>query len=186
MPMGWTSENVAEDFHISREDMDAFAAMSFQRAEHAQKAGYFDKEIVPIHATVKEADGKTSKKLVSKDDGIRYGTTKESLLKVRPAFPQWGKGQTTGGNASQITDGGAAVLLMKRSKAEALGLKIIAKHVSTAVSALAPRIMGIGPTLAIPAVLAQVGISRDDVDLFEVRARVLLYVSTCVDHSSCR
>lgn len=169
MPMGWTSENVASDFNISREEMDALAALSFQRAEHAQKAGYFDKEIVPINATVKDASGETSTKLITKDDGIRYGTTKEALGKVRPAFPQWGKAQTTGGNASQITDGAAAVLLMKRSKAEALGLKVIAKHVTTATIGLAPRIMGIGPSIAIPTVLSQVGITKDDVDLFEVR-----------------
>ena len=137
--MGWTSENVAQDYNISRDVMDAFAAQSFQRAEHAEKSGYFTKEIVPFAVSVNEKDaatGATSRRhvTVTKDDEIRYGTTKESLLKIRSAFPQWGQGRTTGGNASQITDGAAAVLLMTRSKAEALGLPILGKHVSTAVA----------------------------------------------------
>jgi acetyl-CoA acyltransferase 1 len=107
------------------------------------------------------------KKLVSKDDGIRPGTTAEALGKIRPAFPQWGN-YTTGGNASQVTDGAAAVLLMTRRKAEELGLKILAKHVTTAVAGLPPRVMGIGPTFAIPQVLKKAGITKEDVDLWEV------------------
>jgi acetyl-CoA acyltransferase 1 len=95
-PMGWTSENVASDFNVSREDMDAFAAMSFQRAEKAQKAGYFDREIVPSKAFVADASGARNTVILSKDDGIRFGTTKEALGKIRAAFPQWGKGATTG------------------------------------------------------------------------------------------
>lgn len=169
MPMGWTSENVAVEFQVTREEMDALAAESFQRAEKAEKEGWFQNEIVPFTAYVKDpTTGQRTTKVITKDDGIRYGTTKEALLKVRPAFPQWGRGQTTGGNASQITDGVAAVLLMKRSKAEALGLKVIAKHVTTAVTGVAPRIMGIGPRYAIPLVLAQTGLTKEDIDLFEV------------------
>ncbi|KAH9942932.1 3-ketoacyl-CoA thiolase [Amylocystis lapponica] len=181
MPMGWTSENVAADFDISRDDMDAFAAMSFQRAEHAEKAGYFAKEIVPFNVFVKDpTTGVRTKKVVSTDDGIRYGTTKEALLKVRGAFPQWGRGQTTGGNASQISDGAAAVLLMTRRKAEELGLKILGKHVTTAVAGLAPRVMGIGPTYAIPMVLEQAGIAKDDVDLFEINEAFASMYVYCV------
>lgn len=138
-PMGWTSENVAQDFNISRDIMDTFAAQSFQRAEHAEKSGYFAKEIVPFTVSVNDKDpatGGTSRRrvTVTKDDGIRYGTTKESLFKIRSAFPQWGQGRTTGGNASQITDGAAAVLMMTRRKAEELGLPILSKYVSTAVA----------------------------------------------------
>lgn len=133
--MGWTSENVAADYNISREEMDDFAAKSFQRAEHANKAGYFDREIVPFIAYEKDAEtGQRKKVLITEDDGIRVGTTKESLLKIKSAFPQWGKAATTGGNASQITDGAAAVLLMSRRKAEKLGLKVLGKHASTAVA----------------------------------------------------
>lgn len=179
MSMGWTSENVAEDFNISREDMDEFAALSFQRAEKAQKDGVFESEIVPFTAYVEDAGtGERTTKVLTKDDGIRYGTTKEGLLKVKAAFPQWGKGHTTGGNASQITDGVAAVLLMTRRKAEQLGLKILAKHVTTSVTGLAPRIMGIGPSIAIPMVLEATGLTKDDVDLFEVRYSVLCTVCT--------
>lgn len=108
---------------------------SFQRAERAQKEGLFDKEIVPLEGYVlNSATGKREKILVSKDDGIRYNTTHQSLRKIKPAFPQWGGGKTTGGNASQITDGAAAVLLMTRRKAEELKLPILAKYVTTVVS----------------------------------------------------
>lgn len=132
-PMGWTSENVAVDFNVTRDEMDDWAARSFQRAERAQKAGIFDREIVPFTAFIKDASGARVKVVLTKDDGIRYGTTKESLSKIKSAFPQWGKSLTTGGNASQITDGAAAVLLMTRRKAQELGLTILAKHISTAV-----------------------------------------------------
>ncbi|KAF9229113.1 thiolase [Gyrodon lividus] len=168
-PMGWTSENVAEDYGISREVMDDFAAKSFRLAEHAEKSGYFSKEIVPFTVYEKDpATGARTKIVVDKDDGIRYGTTKESLLKIRSAFPQWGKARTTGGNASQITDGAAAVMMMTRRKAEELGLCILGKHVSTAIAGVPPRVMGIGPVYAIPMVLKNTGLSISDVDLFEI------------------
>jgi acetyl-CoA acyltransferase 1 len=167
--MGWTSENVAADFNITREEQDAFAAESFQRAERAQKAGYFAKEIVPFMVfQVDPATGERRRVVVTEDDGIRAGTTKEALLKIRPAFPQWRNGTTTGGNASQITDGAAAVLLMTRRKAEELGLEILARHVTTAVAGVPPRIMGVGPVYAIPMALKNAGIGMDDVDLYEV------------------
>ncbi|KAJ7275205.1 thiolase [Mycena haematopus] len=169
--MGWTSENVAVDFEVSRKDQDEFAAISFQRAEAAQKAGYFDREIIPftVFSDIKDPQtGERSRITVTRDDGIRYGTTPDSLAKIRAAFPQWGNSTTTGGNASQITDGAAAVLLMTRRKAESLGLPILAKHVTTSVTGVAPRIMGVGPAYAIPMALKQAGISQDDVDLYEI------------------
>jgi acetyl-CoA acetyltransferase family protein len=168
-PMGWTTENVAQDFDISREIMDEYSAKSFQRAEHAEKSGYFAKEIVPF--TVYEKDpttGERKKIVITKDDGIRYGTTKEALLKIRSAFPQWGKACTTGGNASQITDGAAAILMMTRRKAEELGLEILGKHITTAVAGCPPRVMGIGPVFAIPMVLQNAGLRTEDVDLYEI------------------
>ncbi|KAE9408268.1 thiolase [Gymnopus androsaceus JB14] len=169
-PMGWTSENVAEDFGVSRDEQDAFAALSFQRAEHAQKSGFFDKEIVPFEVFQKDPrTGERSPTLVTKDDGIRYGTTKESLSKIRSAFPQWGMGATTGGNASQITDGAASILLMTRRKAQELGLEILAKHVTTAVVGVPPRIMGVGqPSICDPAALENCDITKEDVDLYEI------------------
>ncbi|KAK7468721.1 hypothetical protein VKT23_003224 [Stygiomarasmius scandens] len=182
-PMGWTSENVAEEFNITREEQDEFAALSFQRAEHAQKAGYFEKEIVPFTVFQNNpATGERTKVTVTQDDGIRYGTTKEALTKIRAAFPQWGNATTTGGNASQVTDGAAAVLLMTRRKAQELGLPILAKHVSTAVAGCPPRIMGIGPVYAVPMVLKNCGITVDDVDLFEINEAFASQFLYCVKH----
>ncbi|KAJ4316233.1 hypothetical protein N0V84_007942 [Fusarium piperis] len=166
-PMGWTSENVSKDFGVTRDAMDKYAAESFQKAEAAQKAGWFDDEIVPITTKVKGPDGEIKEVTLTKDEGIRPGTTAESLSKIRAAFPQWG-GCTTGGNASQITDGAAAVLLMKRSTAEQLGQPIMAKYVGSTVAGLAPRIMGIGPSVAIPKLLTQHNISLEDVDVVEI------------------
>ncbi|KAG8805058.1 hypothetical protein FRC17_005751 [Serendipita sp. 399] len=181
MPMGWTSENVAKDFNISREEMDEYAALSFQRASKAQKEGIFKSEIVPLEAyQVDPSTGQRVKIIVSEDDGIRHGTTAEALSKIKSAFPQWGDGKTTGGNASQVTDGAAAVLLMSRRKAEELGLRILAKHVTTAVAGLAPRIMGIGPSIAIPKVLEKAGITKDDVDLFEINEAFASMYVYCV------
>jgi acetyl-CoA acetyltransferase len=105
---------------------------------------------------------------VDRDDGIRYGTTPESLSKVRAAFPQWAPSATTGGNASQITDGAAALVLMKRSRAQQLGQPIVAKFCGATVSGLEPRIMGIGPSLAIPKILGKFNLSKDDIDIFEI------------------
>ncbi len=105
-PMGQTSENVAKDFDISREAQDRYAAESFARAERAQKAGWFDDEIVPITTTVKDPKtGEEKEVTLTKDEGPRWGTTFESLSKVRPAFSQYGD-RSTGGNSSQVTDGG--------------------------------------------------------------------------------
>jgi acetyl-CoA acetyltransferase len=132
--MGWTSENVASDFNITREEQDAFAAASFIKAEAAQRNKLFSKEIVPF--TILQNDRSSGQRvpvLITEDDGIRYGTTQANLSKIKPAFPQWGNSTTTGGNASQITDGAAAILLMSRREAEKRGLRILAKHVTTAV-----------------------------------------------------
>jgi len=144
-PMLQTSENVAVEFNIARESQDEFAALSYNLAEAAQKFGDFDEEIVPVETYFEDPKSGERKKItVSKDDGIRYGTTKEALAKVRPAAPQWGKGYSTGGNSSQVTDGAACVLLMKRSTADKLRLPVLAKFVGATVVGLEPRIMGIG------------------------------------------
>jgi len=177
-PMGWTSENVAGDFAISRESMDTFAANSFQKAQKAQEAGWTADEIAPV--TTSWTDPKTGESktvTVDKDDGIRPNTTAEGLSKVRAAFPQWKPSHTTGGNASQITDGAAAVLLMKRSTAEKLGQTILAKLVQTTVVGLEPRIMGIGPYYAIPKLLEKTGLTKEDVDVFEINEAFASMVS---------
>jgi acetyl-CoA acyltransferase 1 len=168
-PMGQTSENVAGQFGVTREAMDEFAAQSFQKAERAQKEGWTVDEIIPVKVTVKDAKtGESTEIVVDKDDGVRYGTTAASLGKIRAAFPQWAPSATTGGNASQITDGAAAILLMKRSKAEALGQPIVGKFCGATVAGLEPRIMGIGPTVAIPKILEKFGLSKEDIDVVEI------------------
>lgn len=169
IPMGITSENVAADFGITRQVQDEFAAKSFQKAADAQKAGKFP-EIVPI--TVTWVDPKTEKELrvtIDKDDGVRAGVTAESLGKLKPAFDP--KGTTHAGNASQVSDGAAATLLARRSVAVKLGLPILGKFVGAAVVGVPPRIMGVGPAYAIPAVLEKHGLTKDDVDFYEVSSR---------------
>lgn len=177
-PMGQTSENVAAQFNIPREAHDQFAAKSFQKAEHAQKSGWTTDEIVPVQTKIKDPKtGEVKDVVVNRDDGIRYGTTPESLGKVRSAFPQWKPSATTGGNASQITDGAAGLLLMKRSRAQALGQPIVAKFCGATVAGLEPRIMGIGPSLAIPKILSKFNLSKEDIDVFEINEAFASMVS---------
>jgi acetyl-CoA acyltransferase 1 len=167
IPMGITSENVASDFSISREKQDHFAATSFQRAAAAQAAGKFKAEIVPVE--VKWTDPKTEEVktiVVQEDDGIRAGVTAESLGKLKPAFKK--DGSTHAGNASQVSDGAAAVLMTRRSVAKRLGLPIIGKFVTAATVGVPPRIMGVGPLYAIPKALEKAGITKNDVDFFEI------------------
>ncbi|RDW74965.1 3-ketoacyl-CoA thiolase-like protein [Coleophoma cylindrospora] len=167
VPMGVLSEKMAKDRNIPRSIQDAFAASSYQKALKAQQTGLFDEEIAPL--TVKYEDPKTeqwSEITVSKDDGIRPGITAESLGKIKPAFSK--DGSIHAGNASQISDGAAAVLLMKRSKAEQLGQTILGKYVAASVAGVAPLLMGIGPWAAIPKVFEKTGINKDDVDIFEI------------------
>lgn len=167
VPMGVLSEKMAKDLNVSRADQDAFAAASYQKALKAQKEGLFDQEIVPL--TVKFEDpksGETKEITVSKDDGVRSGITVESLGKIRPAFAK--DGTIHAGNASQISDGAAAVLLMKRSTAEKLGQTIIGKYVCASIVGVKPLLMGLGPWKAIPKALDLAGISKEDVDIFEI------------------
>ena len=118
---------------------DEYAVESYRRAEQAQKNGWFDDEIVPITTNVRGKDGNSSSVTLSQDE-IRYGTTYEGISKLKPSFPEHGD-RSHAGNSSQVTDGAAAVVLMKRSKAEELGQPILGKYVGTALSGLAPRIM---------------------------------------------
>lgn len=142
-PMGQTSENVGLEFDISREAQDRYAVESYRRAEVAQREGWFDDEIVPF--TV-DLDGKKNSATIFKDEGPRWGTTYEAVAKLKPSFSEHGD-RSTAGNSSQVTDGAAAVLLMRRSKALELGQPILGKYVGGTIAGLAPRIMGIGPVL---------------------------------------
>ncbi|KAG9246493.1 3-ketoacyl-CoA thiolase-like protein [Calycina marina] len=165
--MGLLSEQMAKDRKVSRKDQDAFAASSYQKALRAQEDGLFDEEIAPL--TVKYENPKTDnweEITVSKDDGVRPGITAESLGKIKPAFAK--DGSIHAGNASQISDGAAAVLLMKRSTAERLGQTILGKYVAASVAGVAPLLMGVGPWAAIPKVFEQAGINKDDVDIYEI------------------
>ncbi|PQE12179.1 3-ketoacyl- thiolase peroxisomal protein [Rutstroemia sp. NJR-2017a BVV2] len=176
VPMGVLSEKMAKDKGVSRATQDAFAASSYQKALKAQQDGLFDEEIAPL--TVKWEDpksGETKEITVAKDDGIRPGITAESLGKIKPAFAK--DGSIHAGNASQISDGAAAVLLMKRSTAERLGQTILGKYVAASVAGVAPLLMGVGPWAAIPKVFEKTGINKDDVDIFEINEA---FASQCV------
>uniref|UniRef100_A0A672Y9I5 acetyl-CoA C-acetyltransferase n=1 Tax=Sphaeramia orbicularis TaxID=375764 RepID=A0A672Y9I5_9TELE len=153
IPMGITSENVAERFGISREKQDAFAVSSQQKAARAQDLGLFHQEIVPVTTKITEDDGNERVVTVSKDDGIRAGTTLEGLSRLRPAFKP--DGSTTAGNSSQVSDGAAAVLIGRRSAVDALGLPVLGVLRASAVVGVPPDVMGIGPAVAIPAALDQ-------------------------------
>ena len=181
-PMGQTSENVGKDFDISREAQDRYAAESYRRAEVAQKAGWFDDEIVPIKTKIKDPkSGEEKEVTLTKDEGPRWGTTFESLSKIRPAFPDYGD-RSTGGNSSQITDGAAAVLLMKRSKALSLNQPILAKFCGATVAGVAPRIMGIGPSLAIPKLLGKFNLNLSmDIDIIELNEAFASMAVYCVN-----
>ena len=156
-------------------NQDEFAVVSNNRAEAAQKAGWFDDEIVPIKVR------KDGKDIVVDKDEIRYGTTYERLSKLPPAFSEYGE-RSTAGNSSQITDGAAAVLLMKRSKALELDQPIVAKYVGTAVAGLPPRIMGIGPVFAIPKLLGRYKLDLDkDIDVVEINEAFASMAVYCRD-----
>ncbi len=158
--MGTTAENVAAKWEIDRDQQDAFAAASQQKAEAAQKAGKFVDEIVPV--TVKSRRGDT---VVEADEYIKPGTTAETLAKLRPAFSK--EGSVTAGNASGLNDGAAALVVMSRSEAEKRGAPVLARIASWATSGVEPEIMGSGPIPASHAALEKAGWSVSDLDLVE-------------------
>ncbi|MXQ88990.1 hypothetical protein E5288_WYG020029 [Bos mutus] len=179
IPMGITSENVAEQFGISREKQDTFALASQQKAAKAQRQGCFQAEIVPVTTTVRDDKGTEQSITVAQDEGIRPNTTMEGLAKLKPAFKDGGS--TTAGNSSQVSDGAAAILLARRSKAEELGLPILGVLRSYAVVGVPPDIMGIGPAYAIPVALQKAGLTVDDVDIFEINEAFASQAVFCVE-----
>ncbi|KAJ5825920.1 hypothetical protein N7474_003058 [Penicillium riverlandense] len=171
MPMGLTSENVAERYGVSRADQDAFAADSHNKASAAQSAGKFDSEIVPVTTKSldpEQPDAPAKDVTVSADDGIRHNISVEKMASLKPAFKE--NGASTAGNSSQVSDGAAAALLMRRSTADALGLSgnIKARWVATAVAGCAPDEMGVGPAVAIPKLLESVGVTVPEVGVWEI------------------
>jgi acetyl-CoA acyltransferase 1 len=179
IPMGITSENVAEQFGISREKQDIFAFNSQAKAAKAQSEGLFDAEIVPVKTTLKDKDGNESEVTISKDDGVRPGTKLETLSKLKPAFKEGGS--TTAGNASQTSDGAAAVILARRSYARQMNLPVLGIFRGFAVVGVPPEIMGVGPAYAIPAALKRVGMTLDDIDIFEINEAFASQAAYCVD-----
>ena len=156
--MGMTAENVADKFGIGREEMDEFAYQSQMKATRARDEGIFGYEIIPV--TTPEGTE------VSQDDGIRSNTTLEGLAELKPVFKEDGK--VTAGNACPLNDGAAAVVVMSDEKARALGIKPLARIVGSAVSALDPAIMGVGPIEACRRVFAQTGMTVNDIDVVEL------------------
>lgn len=167
LPMGITSENVAKDFKVTRKEQDEFAAASNQKAVKAIKEGKFKDEIVPVTVTITDKKtGQKTTKVIDTDEGPRDGVTPLSLGGLRPAFDP--KGTTTAGNASQVSDGAAAVLLMTRKRANDLGCPIMGVFRGFSAVGVEPRIMGIGPIAAIPDVLAQCKLTDNDISLYEI------------------
>lgn len=170
MSMGHTAEEVAKKYDVSREDQDAFAVRSHELAAKAIQEGKFVDEIVPVEVVQRYVDAGNNlqerKFTFDMDEGVRVGTSQETLAKLRPAFSV--TGSVTAGNASQTSDGAAAVLVMDRKEAEAQGLKPMAKFLSFAVGGVPPEIMGIGPTVAVPKALKIAGLSIEDIDLWEI------------------
>jgi acetyl-CoA acyltransferase len=179
--MGLTAENVAEKFAISREDQDRFALASHQKAARAIKEGKFKEEVIPIQAKVREIkeDGKVVVKevLFDTDEGVRYDASLEGMAALKPVFKN--KGTVTAGNASQTSDGAAALVLMSRERAEKIGVKPMAVFRSFAVAGVPPEVMGIGPAFAVPKALKQAGLTVKDIGLVELNeafASQALYV----------
>jgi acetyl-CoA C-acetyltransferase len=183
MPMIDTAEVVAKRYGISRERQDAYALASQQRTARAQKAGLFNAEIVPVTATmtsVDKATGETFQHAVtlSSDEGNRPGTTAEGLAALNPVREG---GTVTAGNASQLSDGACACVVMEARQAERRGLHPLGRYVGMAVAGTEPDEMGIGPVFAVPKLLERFGLSVDDVDLWELNEAFAVQVIYCRD-----
>ena len=181
IPMGMTAENVADRCKVSREAQDEWAALSQARAVAARESGHFDPEIVGVEIPeTHDAGGDViPAHTVTRDDGPRPGTTVEALSKLKPAFRP--NGTVTAGNACPLNDGAAAVLVMSEEKARERGLKPRARIVASAVAAVRPEIMGLGPIPAVKKVLQQAGLTIDDIDLVEINEAFAAQVLPCRD-----
>ena len=182
MPMLETAENVAKRYNMARERMDQYGAESQQKACAAQEAGKFADEIAAITVTAGVADavlGLRSKEVtVSADEGLRPGTTYDSIKGIRTAMPG---GVVTGGNASQFSDGAGACVLVSDTYAQQKGLKPLGRFLGFAVAGCEPDEMGIGPVFAVPKVLKRLGLTMDDIDLWELNEAFAVQVLYCAD-----
>ena len=172
--MGITAENVAERYHVSREDQDKYALLSQQRAAKARDEGKFKDEIIPLEVKI----SKKETKIFDTDEYIRDNTTLEKLAKLRPAFKK--DGTVTAGNASGINDCGAAVVLMKAEEAEKRGQKPIVRIVEAAAAGVDPAYMGIGPVPAVRKLLKKTGLTLDDIGLFELNEAFASQTLACI------
>ncbi len=163
--MGITAENVSDRYQITREMQDEFAFQSHQKAHQAVESGRFDEEIVPLEIEIITPSGE-KQIIFNRDEGPRGDTSLELLAKLRPAFKL--NGSVTAGNSSQMSDGAAGVIIMSKAKADALGLKPLARFISFAAGGVAPDIMGMGPVAAVPKVLKRTGMSLEDIGLIEL------------------
>ncbi|WHF26378.1 acetyl-CoA C-acetyltransferase [Bacillus altitudinis] len=170
MSMGHTAEQVAQKYQVTRQDQDAFAVRSHQKAAKALQEGKFSDEIVPVDVTERRVGEQHQLEerqfTFSQDEGVRAGTTEEVLSTLRPAFST--KGTVTAGNSSQTSDGAACVMMMDREKASSLSLQPLAKFRAFAVGGVPPEVMGIGPVEAIPRALKIAGLELKDIGLFEL------------------
>ncbi len=177
-----TAEQVAKRYGIGRDAMDEYGAGSQQKATAALAAGMFDAEIAPITVTAGVVDkvmGLTTRQVtVSKDEGIREGTTKEAISGIKPAIPG---GLISAGNASQFSDGAGACVVMNESLAQKKGLKPLGRFLGFAVAGCEPDEMGIGPVFAVPKVLKRLGLSVQDIDLWELNEAFAVQVLYCRD-----
>jgi len=177
-----TAEQVAKRYKIDRERMDHYGARSQQRATAAQEAGHFDEEMVACTVTAGIADaqlGMRSKQVTIKaDEGIRPGTTFEAIMNIRPAIPG---GVISAGNASQFSDGAGACVLVDEAFASKRNLKPLGRFLGFAVAGCEPDEMGIGPVFAVPKVLKRLGLTIDDIDLFELNEAFAVQVLYCAD-----
>jgi acetyl-CoA acyltransferase len=168
--MGLATENVARKYEVTREEQDEFSLRSHQRAAAALDADKFKDETVPLTVTVEDLDEKGRKQkreiVFDRDEGVRRDSSIEGLAKLRPAFHA--KGTITAGNASQMSDGAAAAIVMSDSRAKELGAKPLARFVAYATAGCPPEEMGIGPVFAIPKVLKLAGLTLDDIDVIEL------------------
>jgi acetyl-CoA acyltransferase len=163
--MGFTAERVAERWQVSRADQDAWALGSHEKAARAWQAGRFGEQIVPIRAERVNGQGTAEQVEFCRDELVRTDTTPEKLAKLQPAFKVGGT--VTAGNASPYSDGAAALVVMKRARADALGITPLARFVTFAAAGVAPDIMGVGPIKAVPKALRLAGMSLSDIDLIE-------------------
>jgi len=172
--MGMTAENVAERYHITRDEMEEMAVRSHEKAAAAQEAGKFDNEIIPLPGV--DEDGNPI--VFDKDQGIRKGTTKEILAKLKPCFKE--DGVVTAATSSQTSDGASFVVLMSVNKAKELGIKPIAKFIGFAVAGCDPAYMGTGPMYAVPKVMELTGLTVDDMDVIEINEAFAAQAIPCI------